>query len=160
MTTENRRTGKTGMFRSPLLRLVVFGLIAIVLLVIISNVAIRVMKAQRNQPIDFVAYPNAQLVTKSAKTQSDTQTYATADSPQKVLEFYTDHLNKDDGNGCQKIYLGKQVSEDLGQYAGRCVVSNSLLDAGQLLAVKIDYVLDADGKSGKTVITIDRTWGG
>jgi hypothetical protein len=118
------------------------------------------MKAQHNQPIDFVVYPNAQLVDKSAKAQSDSQTYSTTDSPQQVLNFYSDHVNKDDGNGCQKIYLGKQISEDLGQYVGRCVVSSSLLDAGQVLAVKIDYVLDADGKSGKTIIQIDRSWGG
>ncbi len=156
--TENRTSGR--IFRSPILRLVVLALVAVVLLFVISNIAIRVMKAQRNQPIDFTVYPNATLVTKSAGPQSDSQTYSTTDSPQQVLNYYSDHLSKDDGNGCQKIYLGKQASEELGQYAGRCVVSNSLLDAGQLLAIKIDYVRDTDGKSGKTIIQIDRSWGG
>ncbi len=158
--TENQTSGRLRIFRSSILRLVVFALIAVILLVVISNVAIRVMKAQRNQPIDFTVYPNAKLVTKSAHRQSDSQTYSTTDSPQQVLNYYSDHLSKDEENGCKKIYLDKEVSDALGHYVGRCAVSSSLLDAGQLLAIKIDYVLDADGKTGKTIIQIDRSWGG
>jgi hypothetical protein len=147
-----------GVLRNPLLRVVLIGIIAIILLVLALIIAVVSMRAAHNRPIDVAPYPNAQLVTKREAAQSDSQTYSTTDSVQSVLAFYDGWINKDDGNGCKKIYQGTTASEEPGKVSGRCVVSNSLLDSTQYLSIQIDYV--SDGQTGKTIILIERSWGG
>src|SRR5438093_1041898 len=95
-----------GVLRNPLVRVVVIGIIAIILLILAVVIAVVSMRGAHNSPIDVATYPNAQLVTKRETIQSDSQTYATTDSVQDVLKFYDGWINKDDGNGCKKIYNG------------------------------------------------------
>jgi hypothetical protein len=144
--------------RNPLVRIVLVGIIAVIVLILILIVVVVSMRAAHNRPIDAAVYPNAHLVTKSATGQSDVQTYATADSVQDVLKFYDGWINKDDENGCKKIYHDTEASEEPGKVSGRCVISNSFLDSTQYLSIQIDYV--SDGQTGKTIILIERSWGG
>jgi hypothetical protein len=119
------------------------------------------MKSQRGKPIDFVVYPNAQLITQDKKARSDSQTYSTVDSVQQVLNFYIDkyRISNLESDGCKKIYWSTPISEEPGKVSGRCSVSDSLLEVSQSLSIRIDHVKGADG-TGKTIIIIDRTWGG
>ncbi len=147
-----------GVLRNPFVRIVLIGFVAIILLILILIVAVFSIRAAHNHPVDVVIYPNAHLVTKSEKEQSDSQTYSTTDSVQDVYAFYDRWINKDDGNGCKKIYNGPEASEEPGKVSGRCVISNSLLDSTQYLSIQIDYV--TNGQIGKTIIQIERSWGG
>jgi hypothetical protein len=151
-------SGLPGFFRSPLIRIMLIGFVAIILLILIVVVSALVMRSGLNHPIDVVTYPNAQLVTRTASQLSDLQTYSTTDPFQQVFSFYDQSIHKDDGSECKKIYSGAQASEEPGQVSGRCMVSHTFMDTMQFLSIKIDYV--PDGNTGKTIILIERTWGG
>jgi hypothetical protein len=144
--------------RNPLVRIVLIGIIAIIVVILVLIVSVFSMRAARNRPLDVATYPKASLVTKKEGAQSDSLTYATTDSVQDVLAFYDSKIAKDDTNGCKKIYSGTEVSEEPGKVSGRCVLSNSFMDSAQNLSIQIDYV--SDGQSGKTIILIERSWGG
>jgi hypothetical protein len=149
---------RPSVLKNPLVRIVLIGTIALILLVLILIITIVALRSAYSHPLEVAVYPNAQLVTKSEKGQSDLQTYSTDDSVQDVLGFYESRISTQDGNGCKKIYIGKEVSEEPAKVSGRCIVSNSLLDATQSLSIRIDYA--PDGTTGKTIILIERTWGG
>jgi hypothetical protein len=106
-------------------------------------------------------YPNAQLISKDQKPNSDSQTYSTVDSVQQVLNFYIERyrISNLETDGCKKIYWSTPISEEPGKVSGRCSVSDSLLEVSQSLSIRIDYVKSADG-TGKTIIFIERAWGG
>jgi hypothetical protein len=158
---ETDRPGLGGILRKPLVRILLLSVGAAVVLFIVANVALSAMKSQRGKPIDVVVYPNAQLVTKNQQPRSDSQTYSTSDSVQQVLNFYIERyrISNLEADGCKKIYWTSPNSEEPGKVSGRCSVSDSMLEVSQSLSIRIDHVKGADG-TGKTVILIERTWGG
>jgi hypothetical protein len=155
------RSGIGGLLRRPLIRLILVSVVAAVVLFIVANMALSAMKAQRGRPIDIIVYPNAQLIHKDQKARSDSQTYSTNDSVQQVLNFYIDkyRISNLESDGCKKIYWSTPISEEPGKVSGRCSVTDSLLEVSQSLSIRIDHGKGADG-TGKTIITIERTWGG
>ena len=78
---------------------------------------------------------------------------------QKVLDWYTARLPKDDTNGCKKIYTDAKPSEEPGHYRGVCVVDNSLLDVNQRVSITINYQAATGSSDYKTYVLIQRLWG-
>jgi hypothetical protein len=151
------------LFRSVVVRFLVFVVIAIVVLLIVANTVYSSMRAQRSQKIPVEIYPNALLVSKRTTSVSDNQVYSTTDSFQVVYDFYDSRIRgagADDTNGCKQIdvSMGTLVPDEPAKIVGRCLVYDSILDADQLLSVQISYEADPGGKSGKTMIVIERTW--
>jgi hypothetical protein len=147
-------------FQSVMVRILVIALIVVVVLVIVANTVYSSMRAQRSQKIPVDIYPNALLVSKRNLPNSDNQVYSTTDSLQDVYDFYFTRMGASnaDGTGCMKLYLATPESEDPGKVAGRCLSYDSLLDADQLLSIQINYEFDPGGKTGKTMIVIERSW--
>lgn len=163
MTAQSTpRQGFSQALRSPVVRIALVTLIGLIVLIVLVVIGISVLKGSRDRPINVEVYPGAALVTKSELPRSDSFVYSTGDSVQQVLNFYAERhgFSADDSDGCKKIYLTNPVSEAPGKSQGRCEISNSFLDVSQILSIKIDYVTDANGKNGKTMIAIDRNWGG
>jgi hypothetical protein len=147
-------------FRSTMVRILVIAVIAVIVLVIIANAVYSSMRAQRSQKIPVDIYPNALLVSKHDTPVSDEQVYSTTDSFQDVYNFYADRMGNKvgEGNGCMQLYLATPESQDPGKVAGRCLLYDSILDVEQSLSVQIDYEFDPGGKTGKTMIVIERSW--
>ncbi len=149
--------------RRPFLRFLLFSVGVIIALLILVGVGVSLLRSSRNQPIGVDAYPGAAVVNKSASAQTDSVVYETPATVRQGLDFYAQkfgYADQQNTDGCRITYLTDPGMEQPGKYNGRCVVSNSMLDVTQVLSIKIDYAPDADGKTGKTLISIDRTWGG
>jgi hypothetical protein len=149
--------------RRPFVRFLLFSAGVIIALVILTVIGVSSLRSSRNQPIGVDAYPGAAVVSKSASGQNDKVVYETPATVRQVLDFYAQkfgYADQQNTDGCRITYLTDPGAEQPGKYNGRCVVSNSMLDVSQFLSIKIDYVAEADGKTGKTLISIDRTWGG
>ncbi len=143
------------LLRSKLMRAVLIGLGVLVLIVIASAVYLSSTRASHSQPINVDVYPGAKLLEKQVNAQSDRRVYSTTDSVDQVLVYYAERLNKDDENGCKKIYTDSTPSEQPGHFIGRCIVDTSWMDVSQSVAIRVSYT----AASG-TVIEVERAWGG
>jgi hypothetical protein len=146
-------------------RILLFGVALIVVCVVLVGVAVTLLRSSRNSPISVDIYPGSQLITSSKNDKEDVALYATQDSVQQVLDFYSQRLPKDSESvsvqGCQKIYTDSNTTtrELPGHFYARCVEDNSQLDVVQQLLITINYQINDATKKPETRFQVERHWG-
>jgi hypothetical protein len=149
-----------GLLKSNMLRLAVGSLVIVAILIVGGLIALSVTRSSHTQPIAVEQYPGAKLLEEKTTDKSDRRVYSTGASVDRVLRHFADRLNKDDQNGCFKIYtdetttLRSPTDELPGHHYGRCIVDTSWLDVTQNLIIEVHYV-----EGSGTIIEVLRNWG-
>src|SRR5690348_265204 len=84
-TMETEETKQPSFISNRPVRILIFGVVAIVACVILVGVAVTVLKTSRNGPISVDTYPGAQLLSNDTSQNNDISLYSTQDSVQQVL---------------------------------------------------------------------------
>lgn len=154
-----------GLFRSQRSRILLAVVIILVVLAVIGWLVFQQNRSARATPMAFDVFPGTSLI-KQIKGEGDnfnteTLTYSTPGTVEKVIEFYTAKYGSlslvgEDGTvneqgsdqGCQ---LYKNTD---GTSFGRCVVDNSQDDQVQRLLITVNV----DPNLALTVIEVQRDW--
>jgi hypothetical protein len=159
MGTAQTEVQRPKYFQSRYVRIVIIGILIAVAIIVLGVIGWSMYRGSRGKPLSVEVYPGAKSIGSTQTAQGDRTVYVTEDSVQKVLEFYSRTLPKNDSNGCKKIYTDKTPSEELGHYFGRCIVDNSLGDTIQWTSITINYQLSEKSKTSQTMIEVSRDWG-
>lgn len=84
----NRRATPEGS-RNGLIRALLIGIGAIIVIIIVLVGGFSLYKSSHNQPLTVEAYPNATVINKAATANSDSVTYTSLDSVDLVADFYS-----------------------------------------------------------------------
>jgi hypothetical protein len=157
--------GGSGLFRSLRSRILLAVIILIVVLALIGWFIFQQNRAARSTPMTYDVFPGASLISKTTgvgdNINTETSTYGTPETIEKVVEFYTakygsltlvgeDGTVNEQGNdqGCQLYKSTDNTS------FGRCIVDNSQDDQVQRMLITVNK----DAGLNITVISVQRDW--
>jgi hypothetical protein len=151
--------------RRPIARYIGIGIVAVVGAILVGVGVFSVNRAQRTIPIELQAYPNAKVTSEKRQNNTDEIRYSSADTPDKLNEWYTKQLNTTDPEqGCKRLFTkynaNPQGGDPIPSLAPdgsyyRCILDNSFLDVVQSASVTITY--DPATKGSRVILT--RSWG-